>query len=326
MDACSSAGTHFRMAGGPMGDRDPVIIGGARTGIGRLLGSLAGFSAADLGGFAIKGALDRAGVSPDQVEYVIMGHVLQAGAGQITARQAAVKAGIPMTVPATTVNKVCLSGLDAIAQAADLIRLGEFDVIVAGGMEVDDQRAARAEELAQGLQVRRGRDARLDGRRRPDRRVRRPVDGRVDRAPQRQARHQPRGAGRVRRPLAAARRPGRQGRPDGRRDRPRRDQVAQGHDRLQVRRGHPRRHDRRVAREAARGLRQGRHDHRWLLVADLRRRRRGHRDQPQEGRGARRDDPRRGRRVRHGRRAGQQPAPPAVERDQPRPSARPASR
>src|SRR5579863_9764082 len=118
-----------------MGDRDPVIIGGARTGIGRLLGSLTSFSATDLGGFAIKGALDRAGVAPDGVEYVIMGHVLQAGTGQITARQAAVNAGIPMTTPATTVNKVCLSGLDAIAQAADLIRLGEFDVIVAGGME-----------------------------------------------------------------------------------------------------------------------------------------------------------------------------------------------
>ena len=114
---------------------DPVIIGGARTGIGRLLGSLAGLSAAELGGFAIKGALDRAGITPDQVEYVIMGHVLQAGAGQITSRQAAVKAGIPMTAPATTVNKVCLSGLDAIAQAADLIRLGEYDTIVAGGME-----------------------------------------------------------------------------------------------------------------------------------------------------------------------------------------------
>jgi acetyl-CoA C-acetyltransferase len=118
-----------------MGDRDPVIIGGARTGIGRLLGSLAGFSAPDLGGFAIKGALGKAGLAPDAVEYVIMGHVLQAGTGQITARQAAVKAGIPMSVPATVVNKVCLSGLDAIAQAADLIRLGEFDVIVAGGME-----------------------------------------------------------------------------------------------------------------------------------------------------------------------------------------------
>jgi acetyl-CoA C-acetyltransferase len=118
-----------------MSDRDPVIIGGARTGIGRLLGSLTGLSAADLGGFAIRSALDRAGVDPASVEYAIMGHVLQAGAGQITARQAAFKAGIPMTTPATTVNKVCLSGLDAIAQAADLIRLGEFDMIVAGGME-----------------------------------------------------------------------------------------------------------------------------------------------------------------------------------------------
>ena len=114
---------------------DPVIIGGARTAIGRLLGSLTGFSAAELGGFAITGALGRSRVDPAQVEYVIMGHVLQAGAGQITSRQAAVKAGIPMTTPATTVNKVCLSGLDAIAQAADLIRLGEYEVIVAGGME-----------------------------------------------------------------------------------------------------------------------------------------------------------------------------------------------
>jgi acetyl-CoA C-acetyltransferase len=114
---------------------DPVIIGGARTPMGRLLGSLAGFSAAELGGYAIKGAMERSGISPQDVEYVIMGHVLQAGAGQITARQAAVRAGIPMSTPATVVNKVCLSGLDAIAQAADLIRLGEYDVIVAGGME-----------------------------------------------------------------------------------------------------------------------------------------------------------------------------------------------
>jgi acetyl-CoA C-acetyltransferase len=103
--------------------------------MGRLLGSLKGFAATDLGGIAIKGALDRSGVAPDQVDYVIMGQVLQAGAGQITARQAAVKAGIPMTVPALTINKVCLSGLDAIALADQLIRVGEFDVVVAGGME-----------------------------------------------------------------------------------------------------------------------------------------------------------------------------------------------
>jgi acetyl-CoA C-acetyltransferase len=115
--------------------RQPVILGGARTPVGRLLGSLASKSASELGGVAITGALDRAGIGPDQVQYVIMGHVLQAGAGQITARQAAVAAGIGMDVPALTVNKVCLSGLDAIALAAQLITLGEYDVIVAGGME-----------------------------------------------------------------------------------------------------------------------------------------------------------------------------------------------
>jgi acetyl-CoA C-acetyltransferase len=103
--------------------------------MGRLLGSLKDFSAADLGGVAIKGALGKAGVSPEVVEYVIMGHVLQAGAGQMPARQAAVKGGIPMSVPALTVNKVCLSGINAIALADQLIRSGEYDVIVAGGME-----------------------------------------------------------------------------------------------------------------------------------------------------------------------------------------------
>ena len=103
--------------------------------MGRLLGSLASKSASELGGVAIGGALHRAGIGPDRVQYVIMGHVLQAGAGQITARQAAVAAGIGMDVPALTINKVCLSGLDAIALASQLIRLGEYDVIVAGGME-----------------------------------------------------------------------------------------------------------------------------------------------------------------------------------------------
>ncbi|WP_223267897.1 acetyl-CoA C-acetyltransferase [Streptosporangium nondiastaticum] len=112
-----------------------VIVAGARTPMGKLLGSLRSFSAADLGGFAIKAALDRAGIGGDQVQYVIMGQVLQAGAGQIPARQAAVKGGIPMHVPALTINKVCLSGLDAIALADQLIRAGEFDIVVAGGQE-----------------------------------------------------------------------------------------------------------------------------------------------------------------------------------------------
>jgi acetyl-CoA C-acetyltransferase len=115
--------------------RQPVIVGGARTPVGRLMGSLASKSASELGGVAIAGALRRAGIGPEQVQYVIMGQVLQAGAGQITARQAAVAAGLAMDIPAVTVNKVCLSGLDAIALASQLIRLGEYDVIVAGGME-----------------------------------------------------------------------------------------------------------------------------------------------------------------------------------------------
>ncbi|MEV0755748.1 acetyl-CoA C-acetyltransferase [Streptosporangium sp. NPDC050280] len=112
-----------------------VIVAGARTPVGRLLGSLSGLSAAELGGIAIKAALERSGVAPDAVQYVIMGQVLQAGAGQVPSRQAAVKAGIPMTVPSLTINKVCLSGLDAIALADQLIRAGEFDIVVAGGME-----------------------------------------------------------------------------------------------------------------------------------------------------------------------------------------------
>ena len=112
-----------------------VIVAGARTPMGRLLGSLKDFSGADLGGVAIKGALEKAGVAPEQVDYVIMGQVLQAGAGQIPARQAAHAAGIPMTVPALTINKVCLSGINAIAMADQLIRAGEFEIVVAGGQE-----------------------------------------------------------------------------------------------------------------------------------------------------------------------------------------------
>src|SRR5687768_16008744 len=112
-----------------------VIVAGARTPIGKMSGALASFTAMDLGGFAIKAALERAGVQPDQVDYVYMGQVLQAGQGQITARQAAVKAGIPMTVPGTTVNKVCLSGLNTIHLADQMIATGEADIVVAGGME-----------------------------------------------------------------------------------------------------------------------------------------------------------------------------------------------
>ena len=119
-----------------MSDRPvSVIVAGARTPMGRMSGSLKGFSGSDLGGFAIKGALEKAGVKGEDVDYVIMGQVLTAGEGQIPARQAAIKGGIPLNVPALTVNKVCLSGIDAIALADQLIRAGEFDIVVAGGQE-----------------------------------------------------------------------------------------------------------------------------------------------------------------------------------------------
>ena len=112
-----------------------VIISGARTPIGKLSGGLANFSGSDLGGLAIKAALERAGISGEQVDYVFMGQVLLGGAGQMTARQAAVAAGIPMTVPATTINKVCLSGITSIMMADLLIQSGQADIVVAGGME-----------------------------------------------------------------------------------------------------------------------------------------------------------------------------------------------
>ena len=116
-----------------------VIVSGTRTAIGKFGGAVAHLPGVDLGAHAIKGALERAGISGEQVDYVIMGQVLQAGTGQITARQAAVKAGVPTSVPAITINKVCLSGLNAIALADQLIRAGEVSVVVAGGMESMDQ-------------------------------------------------------------------------------------------------------------------------------------------------------------------------------------------
>ena len=112
-----------------------VIVAGARTPIGRLLGGLKNQSAADLGGVAIKGALEKAGVAPEQVDYLIMGQVILAGAGQNPARSAGVAAGLPLNLPSITINKVCLSGLNAIAMADQLIRAGEVEIVVAGGME-----------------------------------------------------------------------------------------------------------------------------------------------------------------------------------------------
>ena len=111
------------------------IVAGARTPIGKMSGALSSFSAADLGGFAIKAALERAGVAPNEVEHVIMGQVLMAGQGQVPSRQAAAKAGIPMNVPAVNINKVCLSGINSIYLADQMIQAGDADIVIAGGME-----------------------------------------------------------------------------------------------------------------------------------------------------------------------------------------------
>ena len=252
-----------------------VIVAGARTPMGRLLGSLKGFSAAELGGIAIKGALEKAGVSGDQVEYVIMGHVIQAGAGQITARQAAVAGGIPLDVPALTINKVCLSGIDAIALADQLIRAGEFDIVVAGGMESMTNAPHLLRRQPRGREVRRLDDEGLDGPRRAVLRHRPPAMGlsteqfnspaTTSPARSRTSSRRARTSWRPRRRRTGcsttrscrSHRPAAQGRPD----------------RVQRGRGRARRHHRRVAVAAAPGVHQGRHHHRRLGLADLRRRR-----------------------------------------------------
>ena len=199
-----------------------VIVAGARTPIGRLLGGLKDQSAADLGGVAIQGALEKAGVTGDQVDYVIMGQVIQAGTGQITARQAAVKGGIPMIVPSITINKVCLSGINAIAMADQLIRAGEHEIVVAGGMESMTQAPHLLPKSREGFKY--GDTALVDSMAydalyRP---VHPPGDGHPDRRLQRGRRQpHPRGAGRVLGAVAPAGRPGLEERPLRRRGRAR---------------------------------------------------------------------------------------------------------
>ena len=156
----------------------PYIVAGARTPIGKMSGALASFSAADLGGLAIKAAaLERAGVAPDEVDHVIMGQVLMAGQGQVPSRQAAVKAGIPMNVPSVNVNKVCLSGLNSIYLANQMIAAGEADIVVAGGMESMTNAPYLADGCARRVPLRQHRTARRDHRRRAVVRVRRLPDG-----------------------------------------------------------------------------------------------------------------------------------------------------
>ena len=162
-----------------------VIVAGARTPMGRFNGALASVSATELGGVAIRGALGAAGLTGSDVDYVIMGQVLQAGVGQIPARQAAVAGGIAMDVPAVTINKVCLSGLDAIALADQLIRAGEFKIVVAGGMESMTRAPHLLPGSRAGFKYGDVDHDRPPGPRRPARRVHRRAHGRADRDDQR---------------------------------------------------------------------------------------------------------------------------------------------
>ncbi len=263
-----------------------VILAGARTPIGKLSGALAGFSAMDLGGFAIAAALERAGVSPADVDYVFMGQVLQAGQGQITARQAATKGGIPMSVPSTTVNKVCLSGLNSIYLADMLIAAGEADVVVAGGMESMTQApyllpGARAGYRAgdgtlvdsmmyDGLYCQFDHCAMGLGTEQYNR------EAKISRAAQDS----------VRGDVARARRHRHQGRPFRRRDRGRVGAAAQGRShRRGHRRGRASGHHGGVARRPEARLRQGGDHHRRECQPDIRRRRGGGRDVAGPGRG-----------------------------------------
>ena len=278
-----------------------VIVAGARTPIGRLLGGLKDKSAADLGGVAIAGALEKAGVSGDQVDYVIMGQVILAGAGQNPARTAAVAGGIPMNVPSITINKVCLSGINAIALADQLIRAGEVEIVVAGGMESMTQAPHLLPKSREGFKY--GDTTLVDSmaydalwdqataqamgmlteqcNAAADNLTREEQDAFAARSHQRAAEAWKNGV------FDDEVVPG--DRQDARRRHP--------GDR---RRGHPRRHHRRVARQAAPRVQQGRHHHRRLRLADLRRRLRGRDHEQGQGRGARPRVARRDRRARPG--------------------------
>ena len=296
-----------------------VIVAGARTPIGRLLGGLKSLSGSDLGGHAIKGALEKAGVSGDQVDYVIMGQVLQAGAGQIPARQAADKAGIPLNVPALTVNKVCLSGINAIALADQLIRAGEHEIIVAGGQESMTQAPhmllgsregtkygdttlvdhMQADGLWDAItdQAMGGLTESINAEKQKF--TREEQDAFSARSHQLAAEAQKNGV--FDDEIVSGRDPAAHGRPD----------------RRQGRRGRARRHHGRVPRQAASGVLQGGHHHGRLRQPDLRRRVCRRRDEQGEGRVARAHLARRDRRQRPGRRPGLLAAVAAGQRDRP---------
>ena len=247
-----------------------VIVAGARTPMGRLLGSLKDFSGSDLGGVAIKGALEKAGVAPEQVDYVIMGQVLQAGAGQIPARQAAAKRRHPDDRPRPDDQQGLPLGHQRHrhGRPADPRRRVRRRRRRRPG--VDDERAAPADEVARGLQVRRRDDARPHGLRRPVGRLHRPGHGAAHRAGQhRRAGVHPRGAGRVLGPQPPARRQGLEGRPLRRRGRRRCSIPQRKGDPIDFKTDEGIRADTTTDSlgEPASGLQQGRHDHGRLRLA-----------------------------------------------------------
>ena len=285
--------------------------------------------ATDLGGVAIKAALERAGVAGDQVDYVIMGQVLQAGAGQIPARQAAVNGGIPMTVPSLTINKVCLSGLDAIALADQLIRAGEFDIVVAGGMESMTQAPHLLPSSRTGYQVRRRRADRLDGPRRPvpTPSTRSPMGELTEQANSR-LRPDPRGAGRVRRAPATRRPPPRRRTASSTTRSPRCSIPQRKGDPIEFREDEGIRADTTAetpGQAASPAFAKDGTITAGVGLADLRRRLRRRRDERGEGRRAGADLAGRDRRARRRRRPGRHPADAAVATRSPRPASARAS-
>ena len=185
-----------------------VIVSAVRTPFGKLGGGLAGHQATELGSLVIRAALDRIGIEADEVEYVIMGQVLQAGAGQAPARQAAIGAGLPKETPADTINKVCASSIRAVEIADAMIRAGDHEVVVTGGMESMSNAPYLLQEGALRLPARARRADRLDDLRRAHRRLRLAAHGPAQLDGLARARDQPRGAGRLGAPLAPARRRG----------------------------------------------------------------------------------------------------------------------
>ncbi len=256
--------------------REVVILSAARTPIGRFQGGLAPLSASDLGGVAIREALRRAGATPDAVDEVLMGHVLQGGTGQAPARQAALKGGLPDTVAATTVNKVCGSGLKAVMIASQpRSRPATSDVIVAGGMESMSNAPYFLPAARTGYRLGNGEAEGSDDPRRPLVFLQELAHGNGCGADRRQVRRQPRGPGRVRGARASRRRSPRSTQGsfnDG--DRPGLDSAEKGRsDRRRHRRGSAAGRDPRGAREAQAGLQGRRHGHRGQRIDDQRRRR-----------------------------------------------------